>query len=143
MAKLSPKDRDSLQKNPNILKVTDSNVTYKSEFKAKAVKLMNEGSSAEDIFQQAGINTSLFGPKYAFKSITRWEKILAQEGADGLKTERRGLKSKGRPSGRMFKSLEEEVAYLRAEVDFLKKLRALEEEEEQIKPKSSKSSTRR
>jgi len=142
MAKLSQKDRDSLQKNPNILKVTGSNVTYTSDFKTKAVKLLKDGWSAEEIFLQAGIDVSLFGSKYAFKSIHRWEQLLQKHGASALKKERRGMNATGRPAGRKFKSLEEEVAYLRAEVDFLKKLRALEDEE-QVKPKSSKSSTRR
>lgn len=129
MAKLSQKDRDSLQKNPNVLKVTDSNVTYTAKFKEKAVKLINQGVPVEDIFRDAGINTSLFGKKYAFKSIDRWQKAINKHGSKALHKERRGVKATGRPKGKKFKSLEEEIAYLRAENDFLKKLRALEDEE--------------
>lgn len=142
MAKLSQKDRDSFQRNPNILKVTNSNVTYTSEFKAQAVKLASQGSSPDAIFREAGIDTSLFGRNYAFKAIDRWEKQIKQHGSSALKKERRGLKATGRPVGRKFESLEEEVAYLRAEVDFLKKLQALEDEA-QKQVKSLRSSTRR
>lgn len=118
MAKLSQKDRDSLQKNPNVLKVTDSNVTYTPKFKGKAVNLINQGHCAESIFKDAGIDTSLFGEKYAFKAIDRWQKAIREHGKKALYKERRGINATGRPSGKKFKSLEEEVAYLRAEVDF-------------------------
>lgn len=129
MAKLSEKDRDSLQKNPNVLKVTDSNVTYTPIFKQKAVKLFKQGSSANEIFSDAGIDISLFGSKYAFKALDRWQKAVEKHGSKALQKERRGKQSTGRPRGKKFKSLEEEVAYLRAEVDFLKKIRALDNED--------------
>ena len=93
-------------------------------FKAKALKLRQQGQSPSQIFIAAGINLSLFGAGYAKKCLHRWEKMSAQDG--GLKKDRRGSKSKGRPKGKKFKSLEDENAYLRAENDFLKKLRALE-----------------
>ncbi len=124
MGSLSERDRKDLEKNPIVLKVTRSNVTYTPEFKAKALKLRQQGQSPSQIFIAAGINLSLFGAGYAKKCLHRWEKMSAQDG--GLKKDRRGSKSKGRPKGKKFKSLEDENAYLRAENDFLKKLRALE-----------------
>jgi transposase len=143
MAKFSENDRDLLNKNSAILKVTASNVTYTTEFKAKAVKLLQTGKSATDIFSEAGIDTTLFGDNYAQKSITRWENAIAEHGEKGLKTERRGVGATGRPKGVKFKSIEEENAYLRAENEFLKKLRALEEEEFLASQKDLRSSTRR
>ena len=124
MGSLSERDRKDLEKNPIVLKVTRSNVTYTPEIKAKALKLRQKGQSPSQIFIAAGINLSLFGAGYAKKCLHRWEKMSAQDG--GLKKDRRGSKSKGRPKGKKFKSLEDENAYLRAENDFLKKLRALE-----------------
>jgi hypothetical protein len=143
MAKLSEKYRDLLAKNPNVSKVTSSNVTYTTAFKSKAVKLLQEGESSKDIFKDAGIDTTSFGDSYALKSITRWERAIAEHGEKGLKTERRGAGATGRPKGIKFKSIEEENAYLRAENDFLKKLRALEEEEFLASRKDLRSSTRR
>ncbi len=124
MGSLSERDRKDLKKNPIVLKVTRSNVTYTPEFKAKALKHRQQGQSPSQIFIAAGINLSLFGAGYAKKCLHRWEKMSAQDG--GLKKDRRGSKSNGRPKGKKFKSLEDENAYLRAENDFLKKLRALE-----------------
>lgn len=124
MGSFTPKDRKDLENNPNVLKVTASNVAYTPEFKAKALKLRKEGKTPSEIFRDAGINLSLFGEDYAKKCLLRWEKISKADG--GLKKERRGSKATGRPRGLKFKSVEEEIAYLRAENDFLKKLHALE-----------------
>lgn len=124
MGSLSDKDRKSLENNPNVLKVTKSNVAYTPEFKSKALKLNNQGYTPSQIFADAGIDLSLFGDNYARKCLQRWEKMANKEG--GLKKDRRGSKATGRPKGLKFKSLKDENAYLRAENDFLKKLRALE-----------------
>ena len=124
MSSLSERDRKDLENNPNVLKVTKSNVTYTIEFKGKALKLCQSGLSPSRIFKDAGINLSLFGDDYPKNCIHRWKKMADQEG--GLKKERRGTKATGRPRGLKFKSLEEEIAYLKAENDFLKKLHALE-----------------
>lgn len=124
MGSLSERDRRDLEKNPNVLKVTQSNVAYTPEFKVRALRLREEGQTPSQIFKDAGINLSLFGEDYAKKCLQRWEKMSTQEG--GLKKDRRGSKSTGRPKGKKFKSAEDEIAYLRAENDFLKKLRALE-----------------
>lgn len=126
MAALSESDRKGLEKNPNVLKVTKSNVTYTSAFKIKALKLFEQGHLPRLIFQDAGIDLSVFSEHYAKDCLRRWKEIADKSGTDGLKKESRGLKSTGRPKGQKFKSVDEELAYLRAEVDFLKKLRALE-----------------
>ena len=56
----------------------------------------------------------------------RWVKIVEKYGIEGLREEHRGKNAKGRPPKKKFKSEQEEIAYLRAENDFLKKLLALE-----------------
>ncbi len=126
MAVLSDSDRKKLSKNPNVLKVTDKNIAYTPEFKVRAVEKHLAGESYNEIFVDAGIDLSLFEQDYSRKCITRWLKSYNKSGAEGFKTEARGKSSTGRPKGRKFKSLEAEVAYLRAENDFLKKLNALE-----------------
>ncbi len=124
MSSFSSKDRKDLENNPNVLKVTTSNVAYTTDFKAKALRRRKEGATPQEVFREAGIDLSLFGESYAKKCLQRWEKM--EKAAGGLNKERRGSKSTGRPRGLSFKSPEEEIAYLRAENDFLKKLRALE-----------------
>lgn len=126
MGSMSEKDRKGLENNPNVLKVTKSNVTYTPAFKAKALKLHEQGQSSSKIFIDAGINLAIFGEDYARNCLQRWMKVFNAEGLNGLKKERRGSKATGRPKGLKFKSLEDENAYLKAENDFLKKLHALE-----------------
>lgn len=136
MAQLSESERKILENNPNVLKVTKVNVTYTPAFKAKAIKLHTQGVPPSRIFSDAGIDIEVFGEGYAKKCIRRWKEASSSTGNEGFKKELRGSKSTGRPKGRKFKSLEEENAYLRAELDFLKKLRALEAKYE--KKKSSR-----
>lgn len=135
MALFSQSDREDLAKNKNVIKVTDSNVTYTPTFKIKAIKKLLNGSTAKEIFEEAGINLALFSKDYPKKSLQKWRKILEKHGEKGFKEERRGSGATGRPKGKKFKNLEEENAYLRAKLDFLKKLRALEEKS--LKKKSS------
>lgn len=126
MAILSDSARKRLESNPNVSKVTTNNVTYTAAFKIKAVKQFLDGESYESIFSKAGVDLTQFESNYARKSVDRWHRIFKESGEEGLKIERRGSGAKGRPKGKKFKSLEAEVAYLRAENDFLKKLNALE-----------------
>lgn len=125
MAKLSDSERKDLESNPNVRKVTKSNVAFTPKFKLKAVRSYLNGSTPIEIFEKAGVNLSSFGKTYAKGCLKKWKKIFEDFGEAGFTEERRGNK-KGRPKGRKFNSLEEENAYLRAELDFLKKLRALE-----------------
>ncbi|AYH41380.1 helix-turn-helix domain-containing protein [Christensenella minuta] len=66
-------------------------------------------------------------------TISRWERIYLEEGAQGLYAERRGRRIKGRPP-KLTKQAEEDLIAenqrLRAEVDYLKKLNALVQEKE-------------
>ena len=133
MGPFSESDRKSLESNRFVEKVTESNVTFKSQFKIKAVKDSLRGVSPKEIFFKAGIDLSLFNPYYAKKTIQRWRKIYDESGEEGLKSDARGSKATGRPKGMKFKSLEEENAYLRAEIDFLKKLHALARENKKKK----------
>ncbi len=113
-------------KNTNIEKITDSNIRFTKEFKIKALKLFSSGTPAKEIFIAAGIDVTDFEKDYAKKSIGRWSKAARVHGASKLNEERRGLRASGRSSsGKKFKSQSEELIYLRAENDFLKKIRAL------------------
>lgn len=124
MATLSHSVRKNLEDNPNVLRVTGFNVIYTGRFKIKAVKAHFNGSRPEQIFLDAGIDLSLFGKDYAKKAVGRWDKIYEELGNKGLTSSRRGHGAKRRPK-KKFKSLEEELCYLREENDFLKKLHAL------------------
>ena len=121
MAKLSESDKKRLLSNCFIEKVTNSHVVFTTEFKIQSVKKNLNGLSPKDIFVESGIDTSLFLEDFPKKSLARWKKIYLEEGKNGFLEEKRGKGSKGRPK-KKFKTLEEELAYLRVENDFLKKL---------------------
>lgn len=129
MLNLSESDRKSLLANRYVHAVTATQVQFTSEFKVKAIKLHENGLGPQDVFLKLGVDPLIFLPGYPKKCIFRWKKILSKEGEKGLKEEQRGKSSTGRPkkSANSEKSLLERIAFLEAENDFLKKLRALEE----------------
>ena len=102
-------------------KVSDKTLVFTQAFKRRAVLLSRQGKTANQIFREAGIDINLFPARYFHHVIKRWKKSNLQ---DGIK--------KGRPS-KVAKKLKEmsieelkaRVAYLEAENDFLKKLKAL------------------
>jgi transposase len=122
----------SLVENPNVQRVSETNISYTAEFKLAAVKAYNEGIPPAEIFLKAGFDLDLIGSKKPKHSLKRWRDTYAKYGESGLREERRGKGSTGRkPAGTL--SAEEElkrakakIAWLEAEVDFLKKLEALE-----------------
>jgi transposase len=121
-----------LETNPNVQHVSETNITYTSEFKLAAVRAYQEGETPAEIFIKAGFDLDLIGHKKPKHSLKRWRDTYAKYGESGIKEERRGKGSTGRrPAGVL--SAEEElnkarakIKLLEAEVDFLKKLEALE-----------------
>lgn len=129
MAKLSDSQKKTLEKNPNVLRIKKSRITYTPEFKIKVVKAFIQGEDPGDIFKAAKFDLSLFHPRFPEKAILRWKKVYDLKGEAGLKEERRGKSSPGRPR-KNFASIEEELEFLRMEVYLLKKLRALASEKD-------------
>lgn len=136
MGKLSESDKKRLLSNRFVEKITNSHIVFTAEFKIRAVKENLQGKTPIKIFEEAGINSSLFLEEFPKKSIARWKKVFLEKGADGFKEEKRGKGSTGRPKQQRFNSIEEELEYLRLENDFLKKLHALAAEYQ--KKKSSR-----
>ena len=97
------------------------NKRYTPEFKIKVVETMHsEQMSYRETAREFEISNH--------DIVAKWERIYLEEGVDGLKIERRGRKSTGRPA-KLKKEVEEdlisEVQRLRAENAYLKKLNAL------------------
>ncbi len=121
-----------LSKNMNISKCSDKSITYSKEFKVLAVKKYHEeGCSPVMIFREAGFDRQLIGKNVPDDCLQRWRKIYKNKGLNALNTETRGISSPGRPlkskwtsDSEKIKYLEIEIAYLKAENDFLVKLRA-------------------
>lgn len=136
MSDFSEKDRRSLESNPLVQSVGPNQVQFTSKFKLKALKLHGEGLRPSDIFLKLGVDPNLFLQNYPKKCLSRWRKIVELHGEKGLEQERRGRGANGRPKKaelKTEKALLERIAILEAQVDFLKKLRALDEAPESKK----------
>ena len=118
MGILSEVDKKRLLSNRYVKKITNSHISFTAEFKVMAVEMNLKGSNPVDIFNESGIDSSLFNVELPKKSIFRWKKVYLKEGSKGLAAEKRGKKSTGRPAGRKFKSLEAELEYLEWRMSF-------------------------
>ena len=106
------------------------NNKYTPEYKIMVVeKMRNEGLGHKEAEREFGLPHG---------RAAAWERIYLEEGAEGLRIERRGRKSTGRPK-KLKADVEEdliaEVQRLRAENDYLKKLNALVAERERQEKK--------
>ena len=123
---------ERLEANPNVERVSESAITYKPEFKLKALQAYKAGQTPSEIFIRAGFDLDVIGHEKPKKSLKRWRETAGLYGEEGLAADRRGKKSAGRkPAGGL--SVEEElkraqakIKLLEAQVDLLKKLEALE-----------------
>ena len=103
------------------------NKRYTPEFKKLVIETMQkEKLSYSETCRRFEVNSR--------DRIKSWERIYLEEGPEGFAVERRGRGSKGCPPKHLPKDVEEdllaEVQRLRAEVDYLKNLKALVLEEE-------------
>lgn len=139
MGKLSESDQKLLLANRFVEKITNAHVSFTSEFKILAVEQYLNGKSPTDIFNEAGLDLSLFQDEFPKKSVYRWKKIYLEEGKASLRKENRGKGATGRPKKSYdpenLDSMRERLAYLEMENAFLKKLHALVDSKEK---KSSK-----
>lgn len=126
---------NTLLTNKNVSKCSAKSITYNPTFKLKAVKkYFEEGLSPGLIFEQAGFNPNLINRNKAEDRLKAWRSIYKCHGEKGLLRERRGGQG-GRPPKVRFKNdkekikyLEAKIAYIKAENDFLAKLRGLKGE---------------
>jgi len=83
------------------------------------------------VFEEAGFNLDVIGVERADDRMSRWRKIYREKGESGLQIDGRsaGNNVRGRPrtenltGTQKIEYLEAKVAYLKAENDFLAKLR--------------------
>jgi transposase len=121
-----------LKENVNVSDCSQRSIGYSRDFKLKAIKQYNEeGLTSSEIFRQAGFDLKLIGRGKPKECLKRWNRKYQQAGLIGLQIEQRGgyrngggPKTKGLTEAERIKKLEAEVAYLKAENDFLARLRA-------------------
>ena len=97
MHKFTPQQQSKLLANRNIQDVTEIRVSFTSDFKIKAVHQYFEGILPNTIFENAGIPIEYFKDDYCRLCLKKWIKKYKDEGEDGLKEDKRGRTSTGRP----------------------------------------------
>mgnify|MGYP001597088958 CR=1 FL=1 len=120
---------EQLSKNRNVAKCSERSIAYSRDFKIRAVKLYEQGSTPTEIFTEAGFDLRMVGRKKPKECLSRWTRFYRTKGIEGLIIETRGRnggrpKTKNLSDAENIKRLEAKVAYLKAENDFLAKLRA-------------------
>lgn len=121
----SKEDQEQLKQLPCVEKVTEKMLVFKQSFKREAVAKSKQGYTANQIFRDAGIDISKYAPKYFHHLIKRWKH---NDLSDEVK---QGRPKKEQHKGIHEMSMEElraRAAYLELENDFLKKLKALEQD---------------
>ena len=132
-----------LRRHQCVFSCTSKSVNYTYEFKKRALEEHEKGVSAKDIWRQAGFDTSKWKDHYFRLTIRDWKRIvhrgslfsLNNEGGvqhdDGVTAVLKSEKDK-------IKRLELQVRYLRAENDFLIKLRAKRAEQNSGRAKNTR-----
>ena len=122
---------NELLQNPHVARCSDRSITYTKEFKILAVRQYADGLTAKQIFREAGFDIELIGNSVPHHRLLCWRRKYQIKGVIGLSNDERGHSHKGgRPKTKgltdidKIKRLEIENAYLKAENDFLAKLRA-------------------
>ena len=119
-----------LSKSKWVKKITEANVFFTNEFKNEFIHLLNQGVGPISALQTLGINYKILGQRRIDQLAFRLRKqSVRPEGFD-----RKENSSKGKKRKLTFESIEAKAAYyeeyskkLEQELDFTKKVRALEE----------------
>ena len=117
-----------LLQNPNVERCSEKSISYNKDFKILAVEKYRVGLPPNEIFRQAKFDIEMIGRKTPKRCLQSWRRIFNDKGIQKLSVETRG-KGGGRPKvnwgneKEKIKYLETQIAYLKAENDFLAKLR--------------------
>jgi hypothetical protein len=120
-----------LSQNPNVANCSERSILYHKDFKVSAVRKHREGMPPSWIFKEAGFDLAAIGHSTPKWCVDRWISTFREKGEAGLREDgRKSSNPRGRPKNighlsdkEKLRYLEAEVAYLKAENDFLAKLR--------------------
>jgi len=124
--RFSEEEISRLRQNPCVFSCTENSVNYTYEFKNRALELHKEGVAAREIWKRSGFDVSKWKPYYFRFTLRDWKKIVKKNGVEGL-LKPGGIQFDRGPEDTekdKIKRLELQVKYLKAENDFLAKLRA-------------------
>ena len=126
-----------LNENKNVLRVTSKIITYTPEFKVYAIKENLAGKLPKEIFIESGFDLKIIGKDQPSRCLARWRRKYRLLGEEGLRRVYKGEGSTGCPKksklteGEQLVKAQARIKYLEAELEFLKKLEALERQVKQ------------
>jgi len=124
---LSKREVDELRKNPHIASVTANTVRFTEVFKKLAYEKKCQGVPVTETMRQCGIDPEILGASRVEGFSYTLNKKAKQEGgfSDGRsENSRRAPRTGEETVEHRIRLLENELAYTRQEVEFLKKLQA-------------------
>ncbi|MDP3058901.1 MAG: IS3 family transposase, partial [bacterium] len=117
----SAEDQEKLLLNKNVIKVGETSITFCPEFKVEAVRAnVIGGKPPHLVFLDAGFDLDIIGRENPKRCLERWRPIFEKRGEDGLRNDRRGKNSTGRPTDREL-TIEEQLRRAEAKVRYLEK----------------------
>lgn len=131
-----------LNSNPNVKKASNKAITYHDHFKEHVVDEWNNGRLPRDIFEEAGLGSSILGMTRIEQSAHRFRKQALR--LEGFKDTRKG--NPGRPKTKhlskdeLIEIQKAEIEYLKQEREFLLELQRLERKvirKSKLKPKKN------
>lgn len=127
MTKFTRELIEKLLESKYVISANENQVIFSDEFKRLALQEWRSGISPKLIFDTYDIGYHILGERRVSNNLSRWK--TQESRANGFHR----IKSPGRPKAPTFESNEEEIQYLknqleyqRQEIEFLKKLKALE-----------------
>ena len=124
---LSRREVDALRGNPNVASATTKTVRFTEEFKRLAYEGKQQGISVSETLRRCGIDPEVLGTSRIEGLSYTLNRKARQEGgfSDGRSENyRRPAKTGEETMEQRLRELENELAYTRQEVEFLKKLQA-------------------
>jgi transposase-like protein len=122
----SSEEIERLNKHPCVVRCFPRAIKYTYEFKKRALELFNQGVTSKEIWRRSGFDLSTWRKTYTKDCLKEWRLVVKKKGFEGLnKDDKQGRSVEKEPSdAKKIKRLELQIKYLKAENDFLAKLRA-------------------
>ena len=126
----SSKEIKTLQKNPNVHRVSERSITYTEDFKNRFIDGHLAGKLPRQIFVENGFDVDVIGIKRIEQSAHRWKKAYEMNGLMGLTDSRKT--ASGRPLKReltpseVIERQKARIELLEGQVELLKKLETTE-----------------
>jgi hypothetical protein len=134
------------KEHPCVFHCSERSIHYTYEFKKRALELRSQGVSPREIWKQAGFDIERWKKNYTYSTIKDWKRIVVKRGIEGL-ANFGGFQYDGGRSNKKelveiesdkMKRMELQIKYLKAENDFLAKLRAKRAESNSGRMKNSR-----